>query len=87
MMTQNQRNAFGFIGTNPVWDEVLKVIQQTQESLWMHAISAQQKGEDRVHACGQADGANMIYSLLISLRQEARKLNGLTEEEDLVKGQ
>jgi len=86
-MTQNQRNAFGFIGKNLVWDEVMSVIQQSQESLWMHAISAESKGEDRVHSCGQADGVNMIYSLLLSLRNEARSLNGLTEEEDLVKGQ
>jgi hypothetical protein len=86
-MTDNQRNAFGFMGTNLVWSEVIDIIQQTQESLWMHAVNAQSKGEDRIHACGQADGVNMIYSLLISLRQEARKLNGLTEEEDLVKNQ
>ena len=87
MMTQDQRNAFGFMGTNLVWDEVLKVIQQTQESLWMHAVNVQSKGEDRIHACGQADGVNMIYSMLISLRQEARRLNGLTVDEDLVKNQ
>jgi len=80
MITENQRTAFGFPGTNNVWTEVLNVIQQSQETLWMQAISSQVKGEDRVHACGQADGVNMIYSLLISLRQEARKLNGLTEE-------
>jgi hypothetical protein len=49
----------------------------------MHAISSEPKGEDRAHACGQADGVNMIYSLLISLRQEARALNGLTSEQDL----
>lgn len=82
-MTESQRNIFGFAGKNPVWDEVMKTIQQTQETLWMHAISVNQKGEDRVHACGQADGVNMIYSLLLNLRQEARQLNGLTVEEDL----
>ena len=82
-MTESQRNAFGFGGKSLLWDEVLKTIQQTQETLWMHAISATPKGEDRAHACGQADGANMIYSLLIALRQEARQLNGLTAEEDL----
>jgi hypothetical protein len=49
----------------------------------MHAIGESVKGEDRVHACGQADGANMIFSMLIALRQEARALNGLTSEEDL----
>lgn len=80
MITEKQRSAFGFIGTNPIWDEMLSVIQQTQEVLWMQAVSINSKGEDRIHACGQADGVNMIYSLLISLRQEARKLNGLTEE-------
>lgn len=83
-MTDDQFKAFGFIGTNNVWNEVLKVIQHTQETLWMQAISINQKGEDRIHACGQADGVNMIYSLLISLRQEARELNGLTNKEDLV---
>ena len=82
-MTDNQLKAFGFIGKSLLWDEVLKTIQETQETLWMHAISATPKGEDRAHACGQADGANMIYSMLIALRQEARRLNGLTEEEDL----
>ena len=80
MITEKQRTAFGFIGTNLVWDEMLSVIQQTQEALWMQAVSINSKGEDRIHACGQADGVNMIYSLLISSRQEARKLNGLTEE-------
>ena len=49
----------------------------------MHAISSQVKGEDRVHACGQADGVNMALSLLINMRAEARTLNGLTAEEDL----
>lgn len=82
-MTDNQHKAFGFIGTNNVWNEILKVIQESQEQLWMHAVSTEAKGEDRIHACGQADGVNMIYSLLISLRQEARALNGLTSEEDL----
>ena len=82
-MTESQRNAFGFIGKNAVWDEVLNLVQQTQETLWMQAISANAKGEDRIHACGQADGVNMILSLLISMRQEARALNGLTGEEDL----
>jgi len=82
-MTDNQNTAFGFTGTSLLWSEVLKAIQQTQEQLWMQAISSEVKGEDRVHACGQADGVNMIYSLLISLRKEARVLNGLTSEEDL----
>lgn len=62
---------------------MIKVIEQTQEQLWMHAISAEPKGEDRVHACGQADGANMILSLFISLRNEAKTLNGLTSDDNL----
>jgi hypothetical protein len=82
-MTEEQHKAFGFIGTSNVWDETIKVIRQSQEQLWMHAISSEPKGEDRAQACGQADGVNMIYSLLISLRQEARALNGLTSEQDL----
>jgi hypothetical protein len=83
MITENQRTAFGFSGTNNVWTEVINVIQQSQETLWMQAISSQVKGEDRVHACGQADGVNMILSLLITLRQDAKRINGLTSEEDL----
>jgi hypothetical protein len=82
-MTDNQRNAFGFIGKSVLWDEILKAIQESQETLWMHAVSATPKGDDRAHSCGQADGANMIYSMLIALRQEAKRLNGLTEEEDM----
>jgi hypothetical protein len=82
-MTENQRNLFGFAGKNPLWDEILNALQQSQETLWMHAISSQVKGEDRIHTCGQADGVNMALSLLINLRNEARQLNGLTTEEDL----
>jgi len=82
-MTENQRNLFGFAGNNELWAEMIKVIEQTQEQLWMHAISAEPKGEDRVHACGQADGANMILSLFISLRNEAKTLNGLTSDDNL----
>jgi hypothetical protein len=82
-MTENQRTLFGFPGKNELWDEMLKVIEQTQESLWLHAISSQVHGEDRTHACGQADGANMILSLFISLRNEAKALNGLTSDDTL----
>ena len=82
-MTDDQRNAFGFVGKNPLWEQILKAIQESQETLWMHAISGNVKGEERTHACGQADGANMIFSMLIALRQEARALNGLTSQEDL----
>jgi hypothetical protein len=81
-ITEDQYKAFGG-EESLLWKETIKVIQQTQEQLWMQAISSEVKGEDRVHACGQADGVNMIYSLLISLRKEARVLNGLTSEEDL----
>ena len=82
-MTENQRTLFGFLGKNELWDEMLKVIQETQESLWLHAISSQVKGEDRTHVCGQADGVNMILSLFISLRNEAKALNGLTSDDTL----
>lgn len=80
MITQNQREAFGFIGNSKLWDEILGCIQETQEALWMHAVSANVKAEDRAHACGQADGANMVYSMLITLRSEAKAMNGLTED-------
>jgi hypothetical protein len=54
-----------------------------QETLWLNAVSNNVKGEDRIHACGQADGVNLVYSTLLTLRSEALKLNGLTEENDL----
>lgn len=82
-MTDNQRKAFGFAGSNILWDEIVLALQQSQETLVMHAIGQNPKGDERVHACGQADGVNMALSLLIALRQEARKLNGLTEEQNL----
>ena len=82
-MTEKEKIAFGFTGKNYVWDQILETIQQMQEQAWMHATSVNPKGEDRIHACGQSDGINMVYSMLITLRQEARKLNGLTVDEDL----
>jgi hypothetical protein len=82
-MTENQKDAFGFSGKNIVWSEVLKVIEQLQEQHWMLAISKDCKGEDRIHAAGQADGINLLLSTLIELRKQARELNGLTTNEDL----
>lgn len=82
-MTENQKDAFGFSGKNIVWSEVLKVIEQLQEQHWMLAISKDCKGEDRIHAAGQADGINLLLSTLIELRKQARELNGLTINEDL----
>ena len=77
-MTENQKDAFGFSGKNILWSEVLKVIEQLQEQHWMLAISKDCKGEDRIHAAGQADGINLLLSTLIELRKQARELNGLT---------
>jgi hypothetical protein len=82
-MTENQKDAFGFSGKNIVWSEVLKIIEQLQEQHWMLAISKDCKGEDRIHAAGQADGINLLLSTLIELRKQARELNGLTINEDL----
>ena len=82
-MTQKERAAYGFAGKNHMWDQIEETIQQMQETMWMHAISNNVKGEDRAHACGQADGVNLVYSTLLTLRQEALKLNGLTDEKDL----
>lgn len=79
-MTQDQLSAFGFYGDNIVYTEVLKALQESQESLFLYAISSNPKGEERIHACGQADGVNMAMSLLVNLRNEAKRLNGLTDE-------
>ena len=81
-ITEDQYKAFGG-EESALWKEIIKVIQQTQEEFWMQAISSEVKGEDRIHSCGQADGINVIYSLLLSIRTEARALNGLTSDEDL----
>ena len=63
-----------------MWNEIIKILSETQEATCLQAISSSSKGEDRVHACGQADGINLILSLLINLRIEAKRLNGLTDE-------
>ena len=77
-MTENQKDAFGFAGKNVIWSEILKVIEELQQQHWMLAISKDCKGEDRIHAAGQADGINLLLSTLIELRKQARELNGLT---------
>lgn len=82
-MTDNQKKAFGFSGTNILYSELIKFLQETQNTLVLQAINSATKGEDRVHFCGQADGINYILSALIDMRREARQLNGLTPEEDL----
>lgn len=82
-MTENQKKAFGFTGTSILYTELIKFLQETQNTLVLQAINSATKGEDRVHFCGQADGINYILSALIEMRREARLLNGLTPEEDL----
>jgi hypothetical protein len=82
-MTENQKKAFGFAGTSILYTELIKFLQETQNTLVLQAINSATKGEDRVHFCGQADGINYILSALIEMRREARLLNGLTPEEDL----
>lgn len=82
-MTQKERAVYGFSGKNQMWDQIIETIQQMQEQLWLAAIGNSVKGEDRIHACGQADGVNLVYSTLLTLRSEALKLNGLTDDEDL----
>ena len=82
-MTQKERAAFGFAGKSIIWDQVIETIQQMQEQMWIGAVSGNIKGEDRIHACGQADGVNLVYSTLLQFRQEALKLNCLTDEKDL----
>jgi hypothetical protein len=78
-MTENQLKAFGFIGSSQLWDEITKLIQEMQEQAWMSASSQETRGEDRIHACGHADGINLVFSTLFALRNEAKKINGLTE--------
>ncbi len=82
-MTDDQKNAFGFSGKNGTWTEVIKLIEAMQQQQWIAAVSRDMKGEDRIHACGSVDGINLVLSTLIQFRQEARKLNGLTPDEDL----
>jgi len=82
-MTEDQKNAFGFSGKNIVWSEVIKLIESMQQQQWMIAIGKDTKGEDRIHACGSADGINLVLSTLVQFRQDARQLNGLTPNEDL----
>lgn len=82
-MTDDQKMAFGFAGKNITWTETIKLIEAMQQQQWMIAISRDTKGEDRVHACGVADGINLVLSTLVQFRQDARQLNGLTPEKDL----
>jgi hypothetical protein len=82
-MTENQKTAFGFAGKNLLWSEIVNHLNEVQTALTLQAISQSVKGEDRIHLCGQADAVNYVISSLINMRQEARRLNGLTPEEDL----
>lgn len=82
-MTEDQKNAFGFAGKSVTWTETIKLIEAMQQQQWLVAISKDTKGEDRIHACGCADGINLVLSTLVQFRQDARQLNGLTPNEDL----
>ena len=83
-MTESQRDAFGFAGINALWDETCNLLNSLQEQEMLVLISRDTRGEDRVHAAGRVDGINLVLSTLNYYREEARKLNGLTEKETLV---
>jgi hypothetical protein len=83
MMTDLQRSAFGFAGENLVFSEICKLVEELQEQQWMIAIARDTRGEDRIHAAGNADGINLVLSTLAQFRAEARRLNGLTDKEEV----
>jgi hypothetical protein len=82
-LTQNQLKAFGFSGENLLWSELIKFLNETQQTLMLQAVASSTRGEDRIHFCGQADAVNYVISALIDMRKNARSINGLTPEEDL----
>lgn len=79
-MTENQLKAFGFAGSNITYSEIVKFLQDLQNTLVLQAISATTQGEDRVHLCGQAEGINYALSSIIDMRNQALVMNGLTPE-------
>lgn len=83
MITEDQKNAFGFAGKNQLWEEICKLINALQEQEMFSVISRETRGEDRIHAAGRVDGINLVASLLEDVRQKARALNGLTDKENL----
>ena len=81
-MTEKQLAAFGFAGSNLLWDEIKLVLGQLQEDEALRAISSEVSGEQRAHQCGRADGITYIVGVLSGLRAEARRVNGLGPEEE-----
>jgi hypothetical protein len=79
-MTEDQRTAFGFSGTNQTYSEIVKFLQSLQNTLVLQAISSSTQGEDRIHLCGQAEGINYALSAIIDMRNQALHMNGLTPD-------
>lgn len=82
-MTEEQKDAFGFAGTNPLWIEICNILNQMKSEELFVLIDKNTRGEDRIHAAGRVDGINMVMDTLAYTRQRARVLNGLTPDEKL----
>ena len=68
--------AFGFEGTNKLWDALLAHTQECIQDEVETAISRETTGEDRIHAAGRAESLNDFLVSLHHLRDQALKHRG-----------
>ena len=76
MIKPDQLEAFGFDGTNPLWDALLAHTQECIQDEVETAISRETTGEDRIHAAGRAEALNDFLISLHHLRDEAVRRRG-----------
>lgn len=68
--------AFGFDGTNQLWDALLAHAQECIQDEVETAISRETLGEHRIHAAGRAEALNDFLVSLHQLRDEAVRRRG-----------
>ncbi|MGA1375866.1 MAG: hypothetical protein ACO32S_04590 [Steroidobacteraceae bacterium] len=68
--------AFGFDGTNPLWDALLAHTQECIQDEIETAISRETLGEHRIHAAGRAEALNDFLVSVHQLREEALRRRG-----------
>lgn len=67
----------GFQGVNSTWNAVHVVLDEAFTVEMETAISRETSGEDRIHAAGRAEALNDFKLLLMQLRQESLRAQGV----------
>jgi hypothetical protein len=70
-------SVFGFTQPNELWEHILYIVDLNIEAESNVALGVDVSGEQRIHACGRAQGWKDIKTLLLEERKKGLDANGI----------